>query len=189
MSGVIFVRGSHWVHMQFLLIQDPSSDSATLTPPLLCSSPLYLPLVQINTLLPLCDQLLSSSVFLLQITVLSGKCSLLSICPRGAAYWRKSSCSHPGRGSRSGACWSCTAGASFTWASEIRSSRSRSRDAATTRAESECARKNKNTINLNGDCQKQICTQRRFKAASFIRWFLSERARPVCWSGGLCWDF
>lgn len=46
----------------------------------------------------------------------------------------------------------------------------------------EWARAQSNTINLNGNRQKQICTQS-FKAPSFIRCFLSERARPVCLSG------
>lgn len=89
---------------------------------------------------------------------LSEKCCLLSTSPRGAAYWRRSSCSRPGRGSRYGACWSCTAAASFMWASGTRSSRYRSRDAATTRAESESVNK-ENTINLNGSCQRQMCKQ------------------------------
>lgn len=74
---------------------------------------------------------------LFQIMELSRKCSRLSISPLEAACWRRSSCSHCGRGSRSAACWSCTVAASFMWASGTRSSRSHSRDAATTRAGSE----------------------------------------------------
>lgn len=40
-----------------------------------------------------------------------------------------------------------------------------------------------NIINLNGNCQEQICTQWSFKAPPFTRCSLSEKARPVCWSG------
>jgi len=54
-------------------------------------------------------------LFLFQITVLSGKCFPLSTCLRGAACWRRSSCSRPGRDSRSEACWSCIAAVSSMW--------------------------------------------------------------------------
>lgn len=62
---------------------------------------------KIKTLHPLCDQILSLFFFFrppFQITALSGKCSPLSTCPRAAAYWRRSNCSRPGRGSPSAAC-------------------------------------------------------------------------------------
>lgn len=45
-----------------------------------------------------------------------------------------------------------------------------------------------NTINLNGNRQKQMCTQQSFKAPSFIRWSLSAKAGPVLFVRGLCWD-
>lgn len=111
----------------------------------------------INTL-PLFDQILSSPLFLFQIMVLSGKCFPLSISPRGAAFWRRLSCSRPGRDSRSEACWSCTAAASFMWVLETRSSRSRWRDAATTRAESEYMLKLTPLISMES-VKSKICIQ------------------------------
>lgn len=93
-----------------------------------------------NALRPPIDS--HSSIHLLlpfQITALSGRCCPPSIIPPGAACWRRSSSSRPGSGSPSGACSSCTAEASCTWAWGTKSSRSRWRDAATTRAGSESA--------------------------------------------------
>lgn len=48
--------------------------------------------------------LAATSFSLPQITVPSGKCFRPSTCLRGAACWRRSSCSPPGRGSPSAAC-------------------------------------------------------------------------------------